>query len=54
MIYDPQDLNMAMGEDGTLYYRTTELGDPNACAPEWAPLHEIKKPTEEPFTRPAW
>lgn len=52
LLYDPQDLNMAMDENGVLYYRCAVLGDEIPSAPEWAPLHEIKKPTE--FRRPEW
>lgn len=48
MIYDPDDVNMALREDLVLMYRTAD--------DKWYPLHEIRKATNHPddFTRPSW
>jgi hypothetical protein len=54
LLYDPSDINMAMDECGTLYYRTSELSPGVPGIPEWAPLNELHKPTEKDFRRPIW
>lgn len=48
MIYDPDDVKMALREDLALMY--SEDGE------NWVPLHEIRKATNHPddFTRPSW
>ena len=48
MIYDPEDVRMALREDLVLMYSD---GDGN-----WLPMHEIRKASNYPddFTRPSW
>ena len=48
MIYDPDDVNMALREDLVLMYLGADQ--------QWYPLHEIRKATNHPddFTRPSW
>lgn len=52
MIYDPDDVNMALREDLTLMYLAVD-DDGNE---RWVPLHEVRKATNHPddFTRPPW
>lgn len=60
MIYDPEDVNMALREDLTLMYRADMQGWANGemvgTVQQWVPLHEIHKATNGPddFTRPSW
>lgn len=51
MIYDPSDVNMAMDEHGTLFYRTSEMTG-QVGAPEWSPLNELNRNGD--FRRPEW
>lgn len=60
MIYDPDDVNMALREDLVLMYRGHVVGEvdgkPIGEVEQWFPLHEIRKATNHPddFTRPSW
>jgi hypothetical protein len=60
MIYDPEDVNMALREDLVLMYRAVLVAESEGRdigeVEQWVPLHEIRKASNHPddFTRPSW